>query len=212
MRLNFALFFIFVTLTTSGRAAQPDGVPHLDTNDPVALQEAIRLLDAEVKLAARPQPYVVIDLVDSAIRIKGRGVELHRLPLEHWTAFNLAEVTAGLKLQARPSVTRRKIDPADSSDQPPVSLDDMPAAFTLHFSPPLTVTISSAHAPLWQWVMYKGLEWWTRLRNWGAALATGTPPRTTPTLHLILSPDHARSLAWSVTDGMPFLIRRPSSP
>lgn len=213
MRIFFAVTVILLSLLSLSRATEPDVIPHLDTTDPGALQEAIRLLDEEVKLAARPQTYVVIDLVDNAILIKGRGIELHRLPVEQWTASHLAEATTTFRLKERPPLTRRKIEPAGGADQPPISLDDMPTEFTLQFSPALTVVIQpSIKRHLWRWLAFKGREWWAWIKHRSLTLATGNSPPSTPSLYLTLTPDHAQSLAWSTTENMPFLIRRTTSP
>ena len=90
MRILSAVPIILLLLQSSIWAAEPEGLPHLDPNDPAALREAVRLLNAEVQLAARPRTYVVIDLVAQTIFIKGRGLELYRLPIERWTVSRLA--------------------------------------------------------------------------------------------------------------------------
>ena len=76
---------ILLTLAAVSWAAEQDVMPALDTTDPAALQEATRVLEEEIKLAARPQTYVLIDLEAKAILIKSRGIELHRLPIESWS-------------------------------------------------------------------------------------------------------------------------------
>lgn len=200
-------------LAAVGLAAEPEVVPRLDQNDPAALREAIRVLEDEVKLAARPQTYVVIDLVERAILIKGRGVELHRFPIERWSAMHLADVTASFRLLERPPVARRKINPAAGADLPPISLEDMPTEFTLKYAPSLTVTIrSSAPDAFGQWLAFKGREWWTWVKSWSLILTTGSSPPNQPMLQLTVAADHAQSLAWTATDGMTFLVRRPASP
>src|SRR4026208_443561 len=93
-------------------AADPENVPAVDITDPAALQEATRILAEEVKLAARPQTYIIVDLVDRAVVIKGRGAELHRLPIEQWSGLRLAEASTAFRLQARPPGDRGKIEPA----------------------------------------------------------------------------------------------------
>ncbi|HEX9155552.1 MAG TPA: hypothetical protein VF819_08305 [Nitrospira sp.] len=211
MRVPFAAPIILLLFHSLAWAAEPDVIPHLDSNDPVALREAIRLLDEEVKLAARPQTYVVIDLVTNAVIIKGRGVELHRLPIEQWTASQLEDITSTFRLRERPPVSRRKIEPAGGSQQSPISLDDMPTDFSLSFSPPLTVTIEPfAPDNPWRWVAFKGHEWWLWLKGPFLAMVSGNTVPSTPSLRLTLTHDHAQSLAWTVTEGMPFLIRRTS--
>jgi hypothetical protein len=213
MRILSAVPIILILLLSSSWAAEPEGLPHLDPNDPAALREAVRLLDAEVQLAARPRTYVVIDLVAQTIFIKGRGLELHRLPIERWKASRLADIASSLRLQERPPVTRRKLDPAFGADQPPISLEDMPSHYSLLFSPSLRVTIQpSVPHNLWQWLAFNGQEWWRWLKIQCVTLISGDNAYSVPSLQLTLAHDDAQSLAWTVTDNMPFLIRRTSSP
>jgi len=194
-------------------AAETENVLAVDITDPAALQEATRILGEEVKLAARPQTYIIVDLVDRALVIKGRGAELHRLPIQQWTGLRLAEASTAFRLQARPPVTRRKIAPATGAEQPPVSLDDMPTDFTLTFAPSFSLAVHpSASDDFWHWLRFTAREWWVWVRDWTRRLATGEELPTHPTLHLTLTPLHAKSLAWTVTEGMPFLVRRTSSP
>ena len=72
-------------------AAQGDNTLAVDLNDAAALQEATRILAEEIKLAARPQTYVIVDLVARSVVIKGRGAELHRIPVEEWSAVHLVD-------------------------------------------------------------------------------------------------------------------------
>ncbi|HEX8750157.1 MAG TPA: hypothetical protein VF732_03510 [Nitrospira sp.] len=203
---------IFLSFTVAGWAAEPDVVPRVDPNDAPALQEAVRFLEEEVKLAARPQTYIVIDLVDRAVLIKGRGAELHRFPIEQWSAVQLAEAHATFRLQKRPPVTRRKVEPAAGAEQLPISLDDMPTEFTLRFSPSLTVDVHpSASDNFWHWLKFKWREWWAWLKGWSLIFTTGHAPPSQPSIDLTVTSHHAQSLAWTVTEGMPFLLRRTSS-
>jgi hypothetical protein len=193
-------------------AAEADNILTLDINDAAALQEATRVLAEEIKLAARPQTYVILDLVARSVVIKARGAELHRLPIERWSGVHLADASTTFRLQARPPVARRKIEPA-AGEQPPVSLADMPSDFTLIFSPSLSVAVHpSAADDVWRWLRFMGREWWTWLKEWSRRLLTGKEPATQPALRLTLAPHHAQSFAWTVTEGMPFLVRRTSSP
>ena len=209
---SFVRFLVLLLLSTlPAGATESENVFGIDLNDPAALQEANRLLAEEVKLAARPQTYVIVDLVDRAVLITGHGAELHRFPIEQWSASHLAEVSTTFRLQVRPPVTRRKIEPSAGGDQPPVSLDDMPTDFTLTFSPSFLLAVHpSATADFWRWLRFTLREWWVWLKNWIRTLATGKEPAPQPVLRLTLTPHHAQSLAWTVTEGMPFLIRRTS--
>jgi hypothetical protein len=206
------LFFLLITIPST-RATEHESAADVDLTNALALQEATRVLAEEVKLAARSQTYVIVDLVDRAVLIKGRGVELHRFPIEQWSGVQLAEASLTFRLQSRPPVLRRRIEPATGTELPPISLDDMPTDFALRFSPSFSMTI---HPPVsddfWRWLQFNGREWWISLGNWAQTLATGKAPLPRPLLHLTLAAHHAQSLAWTVTEGMPFLVRRTSSP
>ena len=206
-----ATFSILLSLISVSWAAEPEVIPPGGLADSASLQEATRVLEEEVKLAAKPQTYVFIDLAANVILIKGRGVELHRSPIERWSASDLSRFAALYRLRERPQVTRRKIDPMAVAEQDPISLVDMPTTFTLKFSPPLTILVlSNTDGNPWQWTLQRGRVWWRRLTAWGQILRTGDTSPPPPSLDLTVSLDHAQSLAWTVTEGMPFLIRRPT--
>jgi hypothetical protein len=212
--IRLLVFLVYVLLClTPASGTEPENFLAIDFNDPAVLQEATRILAEEIKLAARPQTYVIVDLVDRAVVIKGRGAELHRLPIEQWSGLRLAEASMAFRVQARPPVTRRKIEPAAGAEQPPVSLDDMPTDFTLTFVPSFSLAIQpSASDDFWHWLRFTGREWWVWLKSWSRRLATGEASPTHPVLRLTLTPHHAQSLAWTVTEGMPFLVRRTFAP
>jgi len=207
----FLLFALLCLAPASG--TESENLLAIDLNDPAVLQEATRILAEEVKLAARPQTYVIVDLVDRAVVIKGRGAELHRLPIEQWSGLRLAEAAMAFRVQSRAPVTRRKVEPAAGAEQPPVSLDDMPTDFTLTFVPSFSLAIQpSASDDLWRWLRFRGRDGWVWLKTWSRRLATGEESPTHPVLRLTLTPHHAQSLAWTVTEGMPFLVRRTFAP
>jgi hypothetical protein len=79
---------------------------------------------------------VFIDLEAKAILIKSRGIELHHLPIESWSAIHLSHLATAYRLRERPPVNRRKIDPVASAEQNPISLADIPTTYTLQFLPP----------------------------------------------------------------------------
>ncbi len=193
-------------------AEEPDSGLPADINDPAALQEATRVLGEELKLAARPHTYLLIDLVGRAVLMKGRGVELHRLPIERWRASNQADLASPFILRERPPIARRKIDPTAGAEQDPISLNDMPTEYELRLSPPLTILIEAQPPEAWRWALQLSRSWWRQLTLWWTVLSTGNSPTATPFLYLSLRPEQAQSLAWTVTDNMPILIRRTSAP
>lgn len=207
------LFVAVLFLAVPSWAAEGEVFPDLDMNDPSALQEASRVLEEELKLAARPQTYLLIDLVSGAIHIKARGVDLHRLPIAAWMGTELPRLTGIFRLTARPPVIRRKIDPSATTEQEPISLSDMPTEYRLSFTPAMTMDVESADSQgAMEWIHAISRKAWKQLRAWKQHLAGVQSPGEAPTLNITLSSEQAQALAWSTVDGMPVAIRRPSEP
>jgi hypothetical protein len=172
------------------------------TGEVRTLAEANRALEEELKLAGRAQIYLVLDLVEGALLIKGRGIELHRLTILHWQASDEAALGRTFRLQARPELSRPKLAPGEDPAETVIELDDMPAEYELRFEPNLVIAISppATEGP-WLWMM-------SRLREWTTHLAS--PPMTVR-VRLMLSKEDARSFAWSIVDGMSLIIKRKAA-
>ena len=186
------------TSQSGGQAGEPDG-----------LREANRILEEEIRLAARPQIYLLLDLPDRAIAIKGRGIDLHRLPITAWQTVEERAMAGVYHLHARPQVVRPKVPPPRDPTQDAIELKDMPEAYELLFDPTLAVTVAPPFQERpWLWVKSLMRNSWLGVASWIRSAAAIDEKVTSPCLHLTLSVEAAQSLAWSVTDGMPLLIRR----
>ena len=207
----FAVLFILLVLGAPSQAGDLEAFPDLHLNDPGAVQEATRVLEEEVKLAARAQTYLLIDLVTRTIQIKGRGIELHRIPIVSWSAKAVQNMKGAYRLIARPPVLRRKIDPTAPIEQEPISLADMPVDYTLSYTPSLTIDVAPAaeENPM-QWLRAKGKVWWRNAKDWSGSFSTGQSVVPSPHLQLEVSAEQAQSLAWSAVDGMALVVRWPT--
>jgi hypothetical protein len=167
------------------------------------LLEANQTLREEIALAARPQSYVVVDVALGRIVLKARGVEMHRLPVLAWQATGDRPPVGVFRLTARPPVDRPRAQPGEEATEHPIELGDMPAEYHLVLEPALTVAVAP---PIqdhpWLWLRSLLRECWAR------AVSTGSRSW----LRLALPPESARSLAWSVTEGIPFLFGRTALP
>lgn len=192
------------SLTSIGFSAP--AIPAPVESDAASLREANRVLEEEIKLAARPQVYLVVDLPKGVVWIKGRGMELHRLPISGWSTSDRERLRGVFRLQARPMVNRPRTLPESDPLADPIDLQDMPMDYDLMFDPPLTVAVAPP-ARERPWLLARSLvrEWWGRMVSHlsGPAAPTGSRPR----LRLTLSQEAAQSLAWSLTEGMPLLIQ-----
>jgi hypothetical protein len=202
----YAFFFPSVVLARETVHERIDGT--------TAIIEANRLLEEELKVAARPQIYMVLDSVAKVILIKSRGIELHRLPIAAWRQAGKGSLTAVFRLRARPSVNRPKATPPDSTNASvtAIELQHMPDRYDLVFDPGLIISIGqSARERPWAWVKDMVEELWSRLSN-VLGMTVHANGATTVRIHLTLEQEIAQSLAWTMTDGMPLIIGRTALP
>ncbi len=210
--MNVCAILLLLAVATPSWGKDLEAFPNLNLNNANELKEATRVLEEEVKLAARPQTYLLIDLGANTIHIKGRGIALHQIPIAAWTV-EAPEYLKGIhRLVTRPPVVRRKIEPGAGAEQDPISLADMPADYVLSFTPSLSITVvpSVASDSIFQSAALLAKVGWRNVREWADRLFTDGPPADASHLRLTLSADHAQSLAWTVVDGMALVIRRPT--
>ncbi len=192
MTLGLAL-----ALAIGGLAGGPSAQSLVTTGDRPAIEEANTLLREEIKLAARPLTYLLIDLRHGVLLVKARGIELHRLPLLSWRVRADVPPVGLFRLTVRPPVDRPRTSPGEDATEHPIEVSDMPAEYQLVLEPSLIVAVAPpAQSHPWLWARGLAREWWKRAFFKGSSTW----------LRVVLSPESARSLAWSVTDGMPVLI------
>ena len=210
--MTLCAILLLLAFATPAWGMEPEPFPDLNPNNPQELKEATRVLEEELKLATRPQTYLLIDLSASTIHIKGRGIDLHQVPIMTWSAGPREALKGIHRLVARPPVVRRKIEPGASTEQEPISVADMPTDYMLSCTPPLSVTVvpSVANNGLLRNAVLLGKVGWHNVKDWAAQLFTGQPSESSSYLRLTLTADHAQSLAWSLVDGMAVVIRRPA--
>ncbi len=171
--------------------------------DRQAIEEANALLREEIKLAARPQTYLLIDTHQAVLLVKARGIELQRLPLLSSRVRADVPPVGLFRLTVRPPVDRPRTRPGEDATEHPIEVSDMPAEYQLVLEPSLIVAVGPpAQDHPWLWARGFVREWWKRAFSKGSR----------SWLQVTLSTESARSLAWSVTDGMPVLIGRSIPP
>jgi hypothetical protein len=208
LRASLTILLLLVLLSPDGSfpapgpAVQPAGEPEIES-----LKEANRVLEEEIRLASRPQVYLVLDLAEGLIHFKSRGVELHQLPIVAWRVAGAEALTGVHHLRARPEVSRPKASPDPALE--PISLEDMPGEYALQFDTGLLLTVAPPFGEQpWLWLWSRLREWWIRATAWLADLTGSSRPSLGAVVRVTLSKDAARSLAWSVTDDMPVLFNR----
>ncbi len=84
--MNFCAILLLLALATPGWGKESEAFPDLNPNNLHELKEATRVLEEELKLAARPQTYLLIGSECKHDSFKGRGIGLHRIPIATWSA------------------------------------------------------------------------------------------------------------------------------
>jgi hypothetical protein len=212
MAFFFLLIGLYVSIVPSAVVARETVREWTDAA--TAIIEANRLLEEELKLAARPQIYMVLDLAAPVILIKSRGIELHRLPIVEWRQVGEGSLTGVFRLRARPSVTRPKATPADNTNTTvtAIELQHMPDQYDLVFDPGLIISVGqSARERPWPWVRGMVEAWWSRLSDM-LGMTVHADGATAVRIHLTLAQEVAQSLAWTMTDGMPLIVGRTALP
>jgi hypothetical protein len=199
------LFCLGLAVLSTVMADQAHAQVVLAQDEARQLLEANKVLQEEIKLAVRPQPYVFLDLTQRIVFIKARGVELHRLLLLEWQVTSGPLPIGAYRLTTRPSVSRPQAKPGEDATEHPIELADMPVAYQVLCDPPLLLSVIPPirdHPGAW----LAGIihEWWLRSLSWVRTVLTAAPPRAS--LRLTLSKESAQSLAWTATDGMPIVI------
>lgn len=196
-------FLILLGLLVALIGPSPATAASMDRSS--AILEANKLLEEELKLAIRPQVYLVLDLSASILIIKGRGVELGRLLIRAWNENGKSLAHGVYRLRARPMVTRPKAVTTDETVVPAIELQHMPDHYELLFDPGLTILVRPTEESLWLRVKNALYNGWNRIAN---RLGTNDPGSGVLTTQITVTFERegARSLAWTVTDGMPLLI------
>ncbi len=210
--MNLCALLLLLAFATPGWGKEPEAFPDLNLSDGQAIKEATRVLEEEVKLAARPQTYVFIDLATKLLHIKGRGIDLHQIPIISWASNSPDNLKGIHRLTTRPAVVRRKIEPGAGTEQEPISVVDMPVDYVLIFTPTLTLTVvpSAAEDNLLKGALFLSKAWWRQAKTWASTVFSDQSSKQNGQLQLTLSGDHAQSFAWSLVDGMAVVIRRAS--
>src|SRR5579884_527409 len=198
-----------ITLFFSSALFAADPPTGSSTSDAASLAAANRLFEEELKLAARAQIYLVLNLAEGSITVKGRGLELQRIPIAGWSTAASLPATPSFKLRARPPVTRPRAATVEHGPVSAIELQNMPDTYTLQFDPGLLIVVTPSWRDRpWEWLKAMLQEWW-----WGVRMTVEAAGQSDSVLlHLILTQEAAQLLAWTAVDGMPLLLTPATSP
>jgi hypothetical protein len=204
---------------TAPRAAAAPAAPSAGeappSGDLPALWRDSRRLEAEAELAQKPKSYFVLDLAARRVAVKARGMDLLRIPVEE-TGYWGRRLTPGptalvakesLKQPARPQIRPGEEKKDETLDEQILEVKDMPTAYHLRLEDGLDVQVLPAAEPGFWPQLRRRLRFW----RWGVERALATlrerrEHRETRSLYLVLQPEAARALYWSLYEGIEGVI------
>lgn len=190
------------------------------THDIQRLEKENRLLEEELKVVAKPIPYLVLDINKKNIYLKIKGTVLKEFNIIGIEVFGNRHLNIAYKLierKAMYSPKRTEIKPpqykagdgTSSTSQEPDTFDieDMPSNYTLIFNKGLSLSVSP---------QYKDgffLSFLNRLsisikHIWNSSIVVWNYLKKTPfiRIHAVMNIDDARALYWSLPEKADFIV------
>lgn len=181
-------------------------------------QESQRLRQAqELSIAKGKNLYMILDLTNHSVLLKGKGVVLREFPIESWSWIGgfLFQVTAFLLERKIPSIEPPLALPPSQTGSPlpgnnevrPLAVEDMPYRYTVLWQGEFSIVIQSINDnSMWEKVWEETVAWTDRvgshLSSWTGSI-TGHSPST---LVVELTPVDAQALYWSLVSPMKILV------
>jgi hypothetical protein len=188
--------------------------PALPADDALSLWRENRRLAAETALASTPKPYFELDLENRRITLKTRGMALFEVPVQEqglWGRRLALGPTSVVKRDAlaRPAVAIGDEKTPESLDDQLLELADMPTRYRLGLTGEVEVEIiplATGRVPLWR----QRLEIWRwRLTRPLVTLRQRRERHETTALFLILKPEDAQRLYWTLFEGLDGILIPP---
>ena len=181
--------------------------PAGSAEDTLSLWRENRRLQAEAVLAATPKPYFELDLEHRRIFLKTRGMVLFEVPVQEqgiWGRRLAVGPTAVVRRDAlaRPAVAIGDEKNPSSLDDQLLELADMPAASRLGLAGEVDIEVLPLAAGRWPiWRQRLGVLRW-RLTRPLVTLRQRRERHETASIFLILKPEDAQRLYWTLFEGL----------
>jgi hypothetical protein len=186
-------------------------------NEKVDIAKENSFLEAELKLAAGPNIYLVFDLKQNKISIRARGMSLRDLPIGNFDMwgdrldgkpYKLAVKTALLK----PS--RKKIKPGESKKEgnfeiEALELQDMPSAYTLTLDRGLSIMVKSRPSGILSFLYNGGHTFQRGISYPLRSVWNSLRKKPFSAVDIVLEKEAAQALYWSFAEGNRCVLNPP---
>ena len=181
--------------------------PARSAEDTLSLWRENRRLQAEAVLAASPKPYFELDLERRRILLKTRGMVLLEVPVQEQGIWGRRLAIGPTSVVRRDALARPAVAIGDEKD--PSSLDDqlleladMPTSYRLGLAGEVDIEVlpqATGRWPLWR--QRSGIWRW-RLTRPLVTLRQRRERHETTSIFLILKPEDAQRLYWTLFEGL----------
>ncbi|MHB8835179.1 MAG: hypothetical protein ACYC9Y_05650 [Candidatus Methylomirabilia bacterium] len=209
MRRTALPVFLAALLIAAAAAA-----PARPAEDALSLWRENRRLQAEAALAATPKPYFELDLEQRRILLKTRGMVLLDVPVQEqgiWGRRLIVGPTAVVRRDAlaRPAVRTGDDKTPETLDEQLLELADMPTRYRLGLAGEINVEILPLATDRWPRFRQRLDVWRWRLKQPLDTLRQRRERRETTAVYLILKPEDAQRLYWTLFEGLDGILIPP---
>lgn len=188
--------------------------PAQPAEDARSLWRENRRLQAEAVLSATPKPYFELDFEQRRILLKTRGMVLLDVRLQElglWGRRLTIGPTAVVRRDAlvRPAVVPGNEPTKETLDQQLLELADMPTSYRVGLAGDVDVEILPLASGRWERVRQRLHVWRWRLTRPLVTLRQRRERHETATVYLILKPEDAQRLYWTLFEGLDGILIPP---
>ncbi len=188
--------------------------PSRSADDALSLWRENRRLEAEAVLAATPKPYFELDLEHRRIFLKTRGMVLFEVPVQEqglWGRRLPVGPTTVVRRDAlaRPAVHAGEEKTPETLDEQLLELSDMPTTYRLGLAGEVEVEVLPLATGRWPvWRQRLGVWHWQLMRPL-VTLRQRRERHETTAMFLILKPEDAQRLYWTLFEGLDGILIPP---
>jgi hypothetical protein len=188
--------------------------PARTADDALSLWRENRRLQAEAVLAATPKLYFELDLEQRRLALKTRALVLFELPIQEQGVWGRRLAVGPTAVErrdalARPAVHAGNEKTEETLDQQLLELSDMPTAYRLQLAGEVEVEVVPLAEGRWPRWRQRASIWRWRLTRSLVTLRQRRERHETTAVLLILRPQDAQRLYWSLFEGIDGILIPP---
>lgn len=206
-RLSCSALLAAVLLVAAAAPARPaDGAQ--------TLWREKRRLEAETSLAATPKPYFVLDLEHRRVELRTRAMVLFGIQVLEQGTWGRRVAIGPTAVERRDALARPAVQAGSEKseatlDQQLLELSDMPTSYRVGLTGDVEVEVLGLAEGRWP-------RWRQRARIWGwhltrplVTLRQRRVRRETTQIFLVLQPEEAQRLYWTLFEGLDGILIPP---